>query len=115
METVEGYYADFRRTIESLPVHNILVILGDFNTKLGPSDASYSYHEKNMKGKFLSELAQEKELVIKELSEANNSSMAKLLRVKQKGRRAQKTNLPHVIAARELLQQVISLITVQLK
>ena len=35
METVEGYYADLRRAIDSLPVHNILVILGDFNAKLG--------------------------------------------------------------------------------
>ena len=36
MEIVEGYCADLRRAIESLPVHNILVILGDFNVKLGP-------------------------------------------------------------------------------
>ena len=61
METVEGYYADLRRAIESLPVHTMLVILGDFNAKLGPSDAAYSHHEKtNKSGTFLSELAQEK-------------------------------------------------------
>ena len=64
METIEGYYADLRRAIESLPVQNILVILGDFNAKLGSSDVAYSYHEKKQERYISIRIAQEKELVI---------------------------------------------------
>ena len=37
-EDIQQYYESLRRAIESLPAHNFLIILGDFNVQLGLDD-----------------------------------------------------------------------------
>ena len=54
-----------KRTIESIPVHNVLMITRDFNAQVGREDVQYSYHEKtNRNGKMFLDLAMEKHLEI---------------------------------------------------
>ena len=54
-----------RRAIESVPTHNYLIILGNFNAQLGLEDARYTMQTKsNRNGKLLHELAVEKNLII---------------------------------------------------
>ena len=48
-ETVKGYNADIRRYVESVSVHNIFVMLGDFNKK-NYNQAMPHTHTTNNKG-----------------------------------------------------------------
>ena len=41
---VEEFYSSLRSAIQQIPAHNFLVILGDFNTRLGPEDAPFTFH-----------------------------------------------------------------------
>ena len=64
-EDIQQYYESLRRAIESVPAHNFLIILGDFNAQLGLDDARYTMHTtSNRNGKLLHELAVEKNLII---------------------------------------------------
>ena len=64
-EDIQQHYESLRRAIESVPAHNFLRILGDFNAQLGIDDARYTMHTtSNRNGKFLHELAVEKNLLI---------------------------------------------------
>ena len=45
-EDIEDFYTTLRSTIEQVPLHNFLVIAGDLNAKLGPSDVKFTYNNK---------------------------------------------------------------------
>ena len=65
MEDVERFYEELRAAVDSVPKHSFLTITGDFNARLGGSDALHPYHEiTNRNGEFLAEFAREKEMVI---------------------------------------------------
>eukprot|EP00057_Strongylocentrotus_purpuratus_P013705 XP_011668179.1 PREDICTED: uncharacterized protein LOC105440107 [Strongylocentrotus purpuratus] len=64
-DIIEGHYDNLRRAIDSIPAHNVLLVVGDFNARIGPEDAKYTYHETtNKNGKCLVDMAVEKNLVI---------------------------------------------------
>ena len=62
---ISEFYENLRRAIESVPSHNVLVILGDFNAHIGKEDGTFTFHEDtNRNGKLLAELATEKSLIL---------------------------------------------------
>ena len=64
-DIIEGHYDNLRSAIDSIPAHNVLIVVGDFNARVGPEDAKFTYHsETNRNGKYLVELAVEKSLII---------------------------------------------------
>ncbi|KAJ3613297.1 hypothetical protein NHX12_019547 [Muraenolepis orangiensis] len=64
VEDVEKFYDELRTAIHHVPAHNFLVILGDFNARLGPEDAPFTYHNNtNRNGEYLSTLLTEHELL----------------------------------------------------
>ena len=64
-EDIQQYYESLRRAIESVLVHNFLIILGKFSAQLGLDDARYTMHKTSKRnGKLLHELAVEKNLII---------------------------------------------------
>ena len=59
-EIVEEFYEDLRNSISDVPAHNFLIVMGDFNARLGPDEASYTFHdETNRNGKYMAELLTE--------------------------------------------------------
>ncbi|KAJ8384488.1 hypothetical protein AAFF_G00205090 [Aldrovandia affinis] len=64
VEEVEKFYEDLRTTVRDVPAHNFLAILGDFNARLGPEDAPFTYHDStNRNGEHLAALLMEHELL----------------------------------------------------
>ncbi|KAJ8398095.1 hypothetical protein AAFF_G00431720 [Aldrovandia affinis] len=64
IEEVERFYDDLRTAIHHVPAHNFLIILGDFNARLGPEDAPFTYHTNtNRNGEHLAALLTEHELL----------------------------------------------------
>ena len=64
-EDVQQYYESLRRAIETVPAHNFLIILGNFNAQLGLDDARYTMPiTSNRNGKLLHELAVEESLTV---------------------------------------------------
>ena len=54
---VEEFYSTLRSAIQRVPAHNFLVILGDFNARLGPQDAPFTFHDStNANGEHLAAL-----------------------------------------------------------
>ena len=43
-DEVDEFYNDLRSVCDNTPPHNLLLLCGDFNAKLGPSDARFTYH-----------------------------------------------------------------------
>ena len=43
----EAHYECLRRAIESIPALNVLLVIGDFNARLGKEDAKFTFHEEN--------------------------------------------------------------------
>ena len=63
-DELEKYYKDLQGCIESIPAHNFLLILGDFNARLGKDAAKHTMHQHtNRNGKLLDDLIMEKDLV----------------------------------------------------
>ena len=63
-EEVEEFYNDLRNILQDVPAHNFLVCIGDFNARLGPDDAPFTYHDQNNRnGKYLAELLSEYVLI----------------------------------------------------
>ena len=57
---VEDFYDTLRSTLDSVPPHNFLAILGDFNAKLGPDDVKFTYNESsNRNGEMLIDFMEE--------------------------------------------------------
>ena len=57
---VNEFYKTLKSTVESVPAHNFLSIAGDFNAKLGPDDAAFTYDTKtNRNGEMLLSLLDE--------------------------------------------------------
>ncbi|KAJ8403263.1 hypothetical protein AAFF_G00354800 [Aldrovandia affinis] len=64
IEELERFYDDLRTAIHHVPAHNFLIILGDFNARLGPEDAPFTYHTNtNRNGEHLAALLTEHELL----------------------------------------------------
>ena len=57
---VEEFYNSLRSTLQDIPAHNFLTILGDFNARIGPEVAPHTYHDAtNRNGEYLADLLQE--------------------------------------------------------
>ena len=57
---MKSFYSDLKSVLESVPKHNLLAVLGDFNAKLGPDDQKFTYNTTtNRNGEFLSDLMEE--------------------------------------------------------
>ena len=57
---IDQFYNTLRSTLENVPAHNFLVILGDFNAKLGSNDAKFTFHANaNRNGEHLVDLMEE--------------------------------------------------------
>ena len=57
---IDHFYNTLRSTLEYVPAHNFLVILGDFNAKLGSNDAKFTFHANtNRNGEHLVDLMEE--------------------------------------------------------
>ena len=64
-EAVDEFYEQLRNTIDDIPPHNFLIILGDWNAKLGPAHVKFAHDKRtNENGTCLLELANEKSLCI---------------------------------------------------
>ena len=64
-DIVEGHFDNLKRAVDSVPAHNVLLVIGDFNARIGPEDGRYTYHEStNRNGKYLADMAMEKGLII---------------------------------------------------
>ena len=64
-EVINKFYDERRRAIETIPQHNVLIIIGDFNARIGKYDGNFTYHqETNKNGVLLIDIINEKELVI---------------------------------------------------
>ena len=54
---VEEFYRDLRNTLRDVPAHNFLAVLGDFNARIGPDVAPFTFHsETNRNGSYLADL-----------------------------------------------------------
>ncbi len=42
---IDTFYTQLHTAIGSVPAHNVLTVLGNFNARLGHDDAMYTYHE----------------------------------------------------------------------
>ena len=64
-DVIDNFYDSLRRAIESVPTHNVLMIIGDFNARMGKLDTKHTFHETtNRNGKYLLDLICEKNLFI---------------------------------------------------
>ena len=51
---VDDFYCDLKGVVENVPVHNFLVVAGDFNGQIGPKDTLFTYNkETNRNGEKL--------------------------------------------------------------
>ena len=41
---IDAFYTSLWSTMEQVPIHNLLVIAGDLNAKLGPDEAKFSFN-----------------------------------------------------------------------
>ena len=59
-DDINDFYNGLRSVMENVPAHNFLTIPGDFNAKLGPDDAKFTYHtETNCNGELLVDFMEE--------------------------------------------------------
>ena len=64
-EEINKFYEDLRGAIDSSPPHNMTIILGDMNAKLGPEHSRFPFHDKtNQNGQMLSDFVLEKNMQI---------------------------------------------------
>ena len=50
---VEQFYKDLRNTLQDVPAHNFLAVVGDFNARLGPDAAPFTLHDETNRNGFL--------------------------------------------------------------
>jgi exonuclease III len=59
-EVKQGFYRELSSTISAVPAHNFLIVLGDFNGRLGNDVSKNSFHkETNQSGEMLRDLMEE--------------------------------------------------------
>ncbi|XP_060758416.1 craniofacial development protein 2-like [Neoarius graeffei] len=64
LEETEEFYDDLHSLLRSVPTHNFLIVLGDFNTRIGKEDVPFPYHSTtNRNGELLVELMSEHDLL----------------------------------------------------
>ena len=64
-EVIDRYYEERRGSIEIIPQHNVLAIIGDGNVRIGKDDGTFTYHQHtNRNGSLLLDIIYEKQLVI---------------------------------------------------
>ena len=64
-EVINKFYGELIRAIETIPLHNVLIIIGDFNARIDKDDGNFTYHqETNKNGVLLIDFINEKQLVI---------------------------------------------------
>lgn len=62
-EEIEEFYDDLSETINNLPAHNFLMLVGDLNAHLGKDVGRFTFHETtNRNGELLNDLAAEMKL-----------------------------------------------------
>ena len=62
---INKFYDELRRAIETIPHHNVLIIIGDCNARLGKYDGNFTYHQQTNKNVvLLIDIINEKQLVI---------------------------------------------------
>ena len=62
---VEEFYSELRNTLQDIPAHNFVTILGDFNARIGSEVAPHTFHEAtNRNGSFLADLLPEFNLLV---------------------------------------------------
>ena len=44
-DEVQQYYDNLCRAVESVPAHNVLIVTGDFNARLGKEHVDFPFHE----------------------------------------------------------------------
>ena len=61
----EEHYSTLSNVISSIPPHNLLLVIGDFNAHLSQDDYSYSYHKhSNTNGQLMHELVEQHQLIV---------------------------------------------------
>ncbi|XP_062905836.1 craniofacial development protein 2-like, partial [Mobula hypostoma] len=61
---VEAFHSKLHEAVTSIPAHNFLAVLGDFNAQVGLEDVPYSYQDfTNRNGQYLIEIIQEHSLI----------------------------------------------------
>ena len=64
IDEAESFYDSLKSVIRDVPAHNFLVVLGDFNARLGKDNTPFPFHEKtNRNGDLFAELLCENELL----------------------------------------------------
>ena len=64
-EEAEEHYNQLAAAVETVPKHNVLVVMGDFNAHLGTNISKYSYHDSsNSNGKLVDDFIHEAGLVV---------------------------------------------------
>ena len=59
-EKAEEFFEELNNTISDIPAHNFLIVMGDFNARLGSDQGRYTYHEEtNRNGKHMADLLAE--------------------------------------------------------
>ena len=43
-DIIEDHFDNLRRAVGSVPAHNVLLVIGDLNARIGPEDGRYTYH-----------------------------------------------------------------------
>ena len=72
---IDNYYDTLKDAIDKIPMHNVLLVIGDLNARVGLDDCSFSYHaETNRNGNKLVELTLEKNLILCNTSFQKNKS-----------------------------------------
>ena len=64
-KVIGRFYEELRGSIESIPQHNVLAIIGHFNARIGKDDGTFTYHQHtNRNGSLLLYIVNEKQLVV---------------------------------------------------
>ena len=59
-EATEEFYEKLRNAKDDVPAHNFLIVMGDFNARLGPDKATHTYHDTtNRNGQYMAEILTE--------------------------------------------------------
>ena len=62
-DEVDKFYSYLRSVLDSVPPHNFLSVMGDFNARLGPDSVNFTFNEDtNRNGEKLADLIEEYEL-----------------------------------------------------